>query len=85
VISEIRTYLRDQGSAPLSDLARRFDMDEDAVRGMLDLWVRKGLITIHAPAESCDGCTACDVRFQEICEWIGETRNDTHDRGAPTC
>ena len=71
MVSEIRSYLQERGRAPLADLALRFDMDEAALRGMLDLWVRKGKITIHAPEEGCDGCTACNVGSREVCEWTG--------------
>lgn len=71
MFSEIRNYLQERGRAPLTDLAHRFDMDEDALRGMLDLWVKKGKVTIHNPDGACGGCTACDLGSQEICEWTG--------------
>jgi hypothetical protein len=51
------------------DLARRVDADTDAVRGMLDVWCRKGRVA-RVPL-ACGGCTtACDVADTEIYRWL---------------
>ena len=42
ILSEVRHYLRQRGQASLDDIALHFDADPMAVRGMLDIWIRKG-------------------------------------------
>jgi len=44
ILAEIKRYLRQHGQAPLQDIALHCDAEPDAVRGMLEQWIRKGKV-----------------------------------------
>lgn len=71
ILTEIRNYLQQRGQASLGDIALHFDADPDAVRGMLDTWIRKGKVTRSGATRSCGtSCQACDPASTEIYSWI---------------
>ena len=60
-LSNIRDYLKQRGQCTLSDIALHFETDADAVRGMLDIWVRKGKVEKSSAIESCGtSCQSCE-------------------------
>lgn len=70
ILAQLRDYLRARGQASLRDLALHCDADPDAVRGMLELWMRRGLVSRQVPATSCaGGCARCDQATLEIYAW----------------
>lgn len=70
LLTDLRTYLRERGRAPLSDLVVRFDVSADALRDMLGHLTRKGRVqAVDGP--SCDGCCKCAPETLEIYEWVG--------------
>lgn len=83
LLSDIRLYLAETGRASLSDIAIRFDVEEDAMRGMLDALVQNGKIRpIEEPSSACGtkargacGSSAstccCSSRPNPVYEWIG--------------
>jgi hypothetical protein len=75
ILRDIRTYLATHRHATLGDLALHFDVDIEAMRGMLDVWVRKGVIRPLAVDANCNkSCpTACDDTAMTIYEWTGKT------------
>ena len=70
--SEVKRYLVDRKIAPLHDIALHFDMDPDAVRGLLDPWIRKGRVRLHQEDRcSSDGCCGgCAEQIKEVYEWL---------------
>jgi hypothetical protein len=71
ILADIRTYLQQRKRAPLSDIALHLDSDPDAVRGMLERWIRKGKVRKLMTAASCNSsCNACDPAANEIYEWL---------------
>jgi len=64
----IRSFLQGHGSASLADIAHHLDADPDAVRGMVDHWVRKGKVGVVPVA--CGGCTQCDIATIETYCWL---------------
>ena len=44
ILSEIKRYLMQHKQVTLGDLSIHFDTDPEAMRGMLDQWVRKGSV-----------------------------------------
>jgi len=72
-LSEVKRYLTERKVAPLNDIALHFDMEPDAVRGMLGHWIRKGRIRLHQD-EGCrngGGCSGCGEHVvKEIYEWL---------------
>lgn len=69
--SAVKRYLAERKIAPLNDIALHFDMDPDAVRGVLELWIRKGRVRCHR-SEGCQSgcCGNCDEHIKEVYEWI---------------
>ncbi len=71
ILSEMRDYLRDRGQATLGDIALHFDSDPEAVRGMLELWVRKGKIERSTLMPACGGsCKQCDMASTAVYRWL---------------
>ena len=71
ILSEVRDYLKLRGQCTLSDIALHFDTDADAVRGMLDVWIRKGVVEKRSATASCgSSCQSCDPAATEIYFWV---------------
>ena len=71
ILSDVRDYLRDRGQATLGDIALHFDTDSQAVRGMLDVWVRKGRVERTTLMPACgSSCSKCDMATTEIYRWL---------------
>lgn len=72
ILSDIRHYLEQRGQASLAEIALHFEADPDAVRGMLDVWIRKHRVHKKMATVSCgDSCRQCDPATTEIYVWIG--------------
>lgn len=71
ILSDVRDYLKQRGQCTLSDIALHFDTDADAVRGMLDVWIRKGKIEKRFVTDSCGtSCQSCDPAATEVYSWL---------------
>ena len=76
ILSDIRHYLQQRGQATLADIALHFDADPNAVRGMLNVWIRKNKVHKKMATASCGGsCTQCDPAATEIYVWTESTTN----------
>ncbi|MCK4840620.1 MAG: FeoC-like transcriptional regulator [Methylococcales bacterium] len=73
VLSELRDYLKQKKTVSLNELIIHFDMDADALRGMLGKWISKGKVR-QLPVNSACGssCCKCDPTLIELYEWWGE-------------
>ncbi|MFQ5642420.1 MAG: FeoC-like transcriptional regulator [Thiogranum sp.] len=70
ILADIRRYLEQRGQATLADIALHFDADPDAVRGMLEVWMRKGMVRRQAATAACgSSCNQCDPAATEIYVW----------------
>ena len=70
MLSDIKHYLRQHGEATLADIALHLDADHDAVRGMLDVWIRKHKVYKKMATASCgESCSQCDPGVTEIYVW----------------
>ncbi len=77
MLSAIRRYMEERPTATLADVAAHVGADTDAVRGMIDHWIRKGRIGV-VPLER-GACTQCDPATIETYRWLGK-----HDGAEPT-
>ena len=76
ILSDIKQYLSQRGSASLTDISTHFDTDPDAMRGMLSQWIRKGRVAKHVAGSSCNSsCNKCDTGPTEIYQWVGSTHS----------
>ena len=72
ILSQIRDYLAGRGQATLAEIALHFDTEPDAVRGMLDQWVRKGRVEQRKTEPACGTtCSRCDPAAMELYIWRG--------------
>jgi putative ferrous iron transport protein C len=84
LLSDIRSYCAETGHVSLQELSNRFDTDPEAIRGMMDVLARKGMIRCLTDAGSpaCGGgCSCCTTGCASlrsmpdaVYEWIGRTR-----------
>ncbi|MGH8497956.1 MAG: FeoC-like transcriptional regulator [Methylococcales bacterium] len=71
ILSELKVYLQQNRRVMLTDMARRFDMEPDTLRGMLTKWVNKGKVRKVASNAACSGgCCKCDPASLELYEWL---------------
>jgi len=71
ILSQIRDYLQQRGQCTLSDIALHFDTDAGAVRGMLEIWIRKGKVEKRSATASCgSSCQSCDPATTELYYWV---------------
>ena len=77
ILAKLKARLRDRGQVSLAELALHVDSDPDAVRGMLELWIRKGRVRAVQSGETCGGCTQCDPAANEVYQWIGDSEVST--------
>lgn len=82
ILSNVRDYLKQRGQCTLSDIALHFDADADAVRGMLEVWIRKGKVNKRSATDSCGtSCQSCDPAATEVYSWCEDTeqsKNELH-------
>ncbi len=70
IFSDVRQHIKIHRSVTLRDLMIRFDVDADALRGMLSLLVDKGKVAKKSATSECGtGCCKCDSTLVEIYEW----------------
>lgn len=70
ILSDIKDYLSRRGQATLTDIANHFHAEPEAVRGMLDYWMRKGKVEKRMATASCGtSCSKCDAATAEIYFW----------------
>ena len=72
ILTDIRRYLEHRRQASLGDIARYLDADPEAVRGMLEHWMRKGRVRRHLAGAACGGCGQCKADALEVYEWLDD-------------
>lgn len=71
ILSDLRSYLQEQKRVALKDMEMRFNIDPDALRGMLAKWINKGYVRKLPSGTSCSsGCCQCDPALTELYEWV---------------
>jgi len=70
ILSDLKDYVKSRRQVSLRDAALHFDVEPEAIRGMLEFWVSKGKISKYSNQAVCgDGC-ACSYREdQELYVW----------------
>ena len=71
ILSDIKKYLVMHRRVVLADLVNHFDVEPDAMRGMVDHWIRKGRVRKLQAASACGAtCCKCDPTLTELYEWV---------------
>ncbi|HIF53728.1 MAG: FeoC-like transcriptional regulator [Methylococcales bacterium] len=77
ILSDLRDYLKAKKTVTLNELVIHFEMDGDALRGMLVKWIKKGKVRQLAVGSDCGTtCTKCDPTLTEFYEWKEEQVKD---------
>jgi len=72
ILSELRDYIRQRHSVPLSDIVNHFDIDENTARQMLQVWLNNGKIGKQLATTSCgSSCNKCASANTEYYFWAG--------------
>lgn len=72
ILSDLRSYLQDKRRVTLNDLVLHFNVDANALRGMLAKWISKGKVRLSTAESGCGtSCCKCDPLLTEIYEWVG--------------
>jgi hypothetical protein len=83
ILADIRSYLAGRRRVSLSDIAIHFGIDEQAMRGMLTTFERKGQVR-RIGGTACGSCCGCATSAVESYEWIGPAARATQaPDGAP--
>lgn len=70
ILSELKGYVKSRGQVSLKEAALHFDVEPEAVRGMLEFWVSKGKISRYINDADCAGGCNCSYREdREIYLW----------------
>lgn len=72
ILSDLKSYLTEHHRTPISELARHFNADPDAIRGMLAHFIRKGQVRRLDEGGSCSSCQKCDTATLETYEWTAQ-------------
>lgn len=57
----LRDHMKKVQVASITQLAREFSINTEALRPMLDIWVKRGVISLVSTARSCgQPCHGCD-------------------------
>ncbi len=72
ILSHIKPYLMQHRRVTLGDLAYRFDTEPEAMKGMLDQWIRKGrVLKLEQRAVCSKTCGKCGHGVaMEIYQWM---------------
>lgn len=70
ILSNIKQYLQQHKTVTLQNLALHFRSEPEAMREMLEHWIRKGKVRKQLIGGGCKGCSECDSSKMEIYEWV---------------
>jgi len=73
ILSDLKSYLVRHKRVPIGDLVSHFNAEPDAIRGMLDLFIRKGQVRRMDGGDTCGGCQGCDAHVLEFYDWTGKS------------
>ena len=72
ILTDVRDYLRSKGQASLRDMALEFNMEQEALRPLLEQLINKGKAEKQPQGSVCEGsCHACEPETIEIYQWTG--------------
>ena len=75
ILSDLRDYLAERQRASMADMVNRFDIDPEALLGMLEQWEAKGRVrridAAGSDPRACGSCCACAESDSRIYEWVG--------------
>ena len=75
LLSKIKRYFSQQPVTSLADLSVHFRVEPEAMRGMLEQWIRKGKLRKLPQGTPCPNCCeACKSESLELYKWLSEMK-----------
>ena len=84
MLTDLKGYLVERRAASLSEIALRFHAAPEALRPMLEVWIRKGKVR-RSGGVKCGGCASCAAADIEIYEWVEPHSADAVTPQASSC
>jgi len=97
ILSDLKNYVKSRQQVSLRDAALHFDVEPEAISGMLAFWISKGKISRYSNPPACGGGCACSFQADrelyvwnpelgripiEVCDPSGNSRDlDSSSRG----
>ncbi len=69
ILSDLKDYVKSRRQVSLKDAALHFDVEPEAIRGMLEFWVNKGKIRKYSNQADCGGCSCSFQEDRELYAW----------------
>lgn len=67
MLYELRNYIKKYNLVSIAQISREFMMDIQAVKPMLDIWVKKGVVKIHNHPLNCkSSCGGCNKEISSV-------------------
>ncbi len=67
----LRNYIEKYRAVSITQISREFMMDVQAIKPILDIWVKKGVVNIHNHPLACKtACGTCNTRDVIYYCWI---------------
>ncbi len=78
ILTQLKSYLKINKRASLIDLAHHFNVTPEAMKGMLEHWIRKGKVR-YLENQLCQKGCCCPTQLThlEIYEWLEAENEDT--------
>ncbi|WP_375748517.1 FeoC-like transcriptional regulator [Vibrio sp. HN007] len=64
IVSQLKEYIEEHGSASRSAMAKHFSLSEDGVEAMLEIWAKKGKISKAVDTDKQGNIT--EIRYRII-------------------
>ncbi|MEG6508984.1 FeoC-like transcriptional regulator [Methyloligella sp. 2.7D] len=81
LLLDLKSYLESHTPVSMMDLTAHYRVEPDALRGMLDHWIRKGKLKRLDFGSTCQACPhggacgACCASCFEMYQWLDGTGN----------
>ncbi len=70
ILKDLKEYVKSHPQVSLADISIHFDAEPEAVKGMLDFWIRKGKIKHYSSDNVCGGSCSCSQKSNnDLYEW----------------
>jgi putative ferrous iron transport protein C len=84
ILTEIQTYLSQQGQVSLGQLEQHFHVNSYALSPMLEKLIRKGRVQKRVSSNHCGSCSSCAPETLIIYYWIKGDYPET-ENPSPGC
>ena len=82
ILRELKEFVQARKQVSLTEISVHFDCEPEAVKGMLDFWIRKGKIKHYSSDNVCGGSCSCSHKSNnDLYEWNRQFGNISIETG----